>query len=193
MSLREDFWQCLIDIGFAPRQAKPDDLAFNANSENENVVKAIVASGLWPRICRVKTPRTQFHQTQGGAVEKENEAHELRFFDVRSDQRVFVHPSSSLFSATTFKSEFVAYFTKTLTSKLYIREVSEVGFCARHRPVLTVQQIPLYSILLFGGPISVNHVGGGLTIRTRVTEDDEGVDIKLKAWPRIGVLVNFLR
>ncbi|KZV88008.1 P-loop containing nucleoside triphosphate hydrolase protein [Exidia glandulosa HHB12029] len=177
-SLREDFWQCLVDIGFAPRHADPDDRAFNANSDNQNVVKAIIAAGLWPRICRVKTPRAQFQQTQGGTVEKENEAHELRFFDVRSDQRVFVHPGSSLFSATAFKSEFVAYFTKTLTSKLYIREVSEV---------------PLYSILLFGGPISVNHVGGGLIIRTRVADDDQGVDIKLKAWPRIGVLVNFLR
>lgn len=39
----------------------------------------------------------------------------------------------------------------------------------------------------------MNHVGGGLTIRTRVAADDEGVDIKLKAWPRIGVLVGFLR
>lgn len=76
----------------------------------------------------MKTPRTQFQQTQGGTVEKENEAHELRFFDVRSDQRVFIHPSSALFSATTYKSEFVAYFTKTLTSKLYIRDVSEVRY-----------------------------------------------------------------
>ncbi|EJD54594.1 P-loop containing nucleoside triphosphate hydrolase protein [Auricularia subglabra TFB-10046 SS5] len=177
-SLREDFWQCLVDIGFAPRQAKPSDAVFNTNSGQENVVKAIVAAGLWPRIAKVKTPRAQFQQTQGGTVEKENEASELRFFDLRSDQRVFVHPGSSLFSSTSFKSQFVAYFTKTLTSKLFIRDVSEV---------------PLYSILLFGGPITVNHVGGGLVIRTRVSDDDEGVDIKLKAWPRIGILVNFLR
>lgn len=182
-SLREDFWQCLIEIGFAPRHAKPEDPAFNLNSQNENTVKSMIAAGLWPRICRVKTPRTQFTQTQGGTVAKENEARELHFFDVRSDERVFIHPSSALFTVSTFKSDYVAYFTKilsskTLPAKVYIRDISE---------------IPLYSLLLFGGQITVNHVGGGLTIRTRAGDDDESIDIKLKAWPRIGVLVNFLR
>ncbi|KAH7100130.1 P-loop containing nucleoside triphosphate hydrolase protein [Auriculariales sp. MPI-PUGE-AT-0066] len=177
-SLTEDFWQCLVDIGFAARRASPGDPAYNLNSSNENVVKSIVAAGLWPRVAKVVPPKTQFQQTHGGTVEKENEASELRFFDVREDERVFVHPSSSLFSVNTFKSRFVAYFNKTLTSKLYIRDISEV---------------PLYSILLFGGPITVNHLGGGLTIKTKVVEEDQGADIKLKAWPRIGILVNFLR
>lgn len=180
-SLREDFWQCLVDIGFAPRRASPIDPAYNINSENENVVKSIVAAGLWPRVAKVVPPKTQFQQTQGGTVEKENEAHELRYFDVRKDERVFIHPGSALWSVSAFKSRFVAYFNKTQTSKLFIRDVSEV---------------PLYSILLFGGPITVNHLGGGLTIQTRVSGDEsDGApkDVKLKAWPRIGILVNFLR
>jgi len=45
----------------------------------------------------------------------------------------------------------------------------------------------MYALLLFGGPISVNHVAGGVTIRSK-----DGW-IKLKAWPRIGILVNQLR
>jgi ATP-dependent RNA helicase DHX57 len=45
----------------------------------------------------------------------------------------------------------------------------------------------MYALLLFGGPVTVNHVAGGLTINT-----SEG-PIKLKAWPRIGILVNQLR
>ena len=48
-------------------------------------------------------------------------------------------------------------------------------------------QVPIYALLLFGGPVSVNHVGGGLTIGTK------DAMVKLKAWPRIGVLVNHLR
>jgi ATP-dependent RNA helicase DHX57 len=48
-------------------------------------------------------------------------------------------------------------------------------------------KVPIYALLLFGGPVSVNHVAGGLTIST-----SEG-SIKLKAWPRIGILVNQLR
>jgi ATP-dependent RNA helicase DHX57 len=50
-----------------------------------------------------------------------------------------------------------------------------------------IAQVPLYALLLFGGPVSVNHVAGGLTVGTKTTY------IKLKAWPRIGVLVNQLR
>jgi hypothetical protein len=45
----------------------------------------------------------------------------------------------------------------------------------------------MYGLLLFGGPVSVDHVKGGLTVSAR-----DGA-IKLKAWPRIGVLVNQLR
>ena len=40
---------------------------------------------------------------------------------------------------------------------------------------------------MFGGPVSVNHVRGGVTI------GDKEHWIKLKAWPRIGVLANQLR
>lgn len=45
----------------------------------------------------------------------------------------------------------------------------------------------MYALLLFGGPVSVNHIAGGLTVGTKDTY------VKLKAWPRIGVLVNQLR
>lgn len=49
------------------------------------------------------------------------------------------------------------------------------------------QQVPLYALLLFGGQVSVNHVAGGISIVSKDTQ------IKLKAWPRIGILVNQLR
>lgn len=42
-------------------------------------------------------------------------------------------------------------------------------------------------MLLFGGPVTVNHAGGGLTV------GNKDAFVKLKAWPRIGVLVNQLR
>ena len=47
--------------------------------------------------------------------------------------------------------------------------------------------MPLYALLLFGGPVLVNHIAGGATVGSK----DGG--IKLKAWPRIGVLANQLR
>jgi len=48
-------------------------------------------------------------------------------------------------------------------------------------------EVPLYSLLLFGGKVVVNHVAGGITITNKENF------IRLKAWPRIGILVNQLR
>jgi hypothetical protein len=46
----------------------------------------------------------------------------------------------------------------------------------------------LYALLLFGGHITVDHVRGGLTVGGRV----EGT-LRLRAWPRIAILVQQLR
>lgn len=43
----------------------------------------------------------------------------------------------------------------------------------------------MYGLLLFGGSIQVNHVSGALKLGNSW--------INVKAWPRIGVLVNQLR
>lgn len=45
----------------------------------------------------------------------------------------------------------------------------------------------MYALLLFGGPVAVNHIRGGLTIGNKDSY------IKLAAIPRIGILVNQLR
>ena len=46
----------------------------------------------------------------------------------------------------------------------------------------------MYALLLFGGHIAVDHVRGGLTVGGRV----EGT-LRLRAWPRIAILVQQLR
>ena len=50
--------------------------------------------------------------------------------------------------------------------------------------VIDTGKVPVYAILLLGGTISVNHIGGGVTV---------GKVIKLRALPRIGVLATQLR
>ncbi len=50
------------------------------------------------------------------------------------------------------------------------------------------RKVPLYALLLFGGPIVVDHVRGGLTVGGRA----EGT-LRLRAWPRIAILVQQLR
>ncbi|KAH9948231.1 P-loop containing nucleoside triphosphate hydrolase protein [Amylocystis lapponica] len=172
-SLRQDFMSALSDLGFVPRSSAPDDALLNANSAHENLLKGVILGGLWPRVARVSLPRSaiKFDRVQAGTVQRDNSAREFRLYDLR-DGRVFLHPASVLFGETAWKAPFVAYFQKQLTSKVFLRDATEV---------------PIYALLLFGGPVVVNHIGGGLTIGSKDSW------IKLKAWPRIGVLVNQLR
>lgn len=104
-------------------------------------------------------------------MQRKNTAQEFKLYDM-SEGRVFLHPGSMMFSNAAWKSSFVAYFSKQATSKVFLRDATEV---------------PLYGLLLFGGPVSINHVAGGVTI------GNKEAFIRLRAWPRIGVLVNQLR
>lgn len=47
--------------------------------------------------------------------------------------------------------------------------------------------MPIYALLLFGGPVTVDHIRGGLTVGNQESF------VKLGADPRIGILVNKLR
>ncbi|KAL0951656.1 hypothetical protein HGRIS_008336 [Hohenbuehelia grisea] len=172
-TLRNEFVGVLADMGFIPLKLLPSDPAMNSNSSNTNLVKAIVLGGLWPRVARVHLPKgaIKFDKVQAGTVQRENTAKEYKMYDIRGP-RVFLHPASVLFGASAWKSPFLVYFHQYETSKVFLRDATEV---------------PMYALLLFGGAVSVNLVGGGVTI------GKQGEQLRLKAWPRIGVLVNQLR
>ncbi|KAF4606324.1 hypothetical protein EYR38_000377 [Pleurotus pulmonarius] len=173
-TVRHELIATLADIGFVPLQVSPDDPSLNTNSNKTNVLKAVVAGGLWPRVARVYLPTSaiKFDKVQAGSVQRDNSAKEFRFYDLKGE-RAFLHPSSILFTVAAWKSPIVAFFQQHKTSKSFLRSVTEV--------------VPVYGALLFGGPVSINHIAGGVTIQSTVGH------IKLKAWPRIGVLVNQLR
>lgn len=99
----------------------------------------------------------------------QHEAKEIKFFDQAG--RVFLHPTSILFSESNFKPGYLTYFTKTETSKVFLRDATEV---------------PLFGLLLFGGPITINHWAGGIMV-------GKAGEVKLKAGTRIGVLCSQLR
>ncbi|KAJ3802281.1 P-loop containing nucleoside triphosphate hydrolase protein [Lentinula aff. detonsa] len=172
-TLRRDYLGPLVTSGFVPFDSTPSSSELNTNSSEDNLIKAIILGGLWPRVARIHLPKSaiKFDKVQGGAVQRENTAKEFKIFDLR-EGRVFLHPSSVLFGHASWKSPFAVYFQKAMTTKIFLRDATEV---------------PVWSILLFGGPISINHVNGGLTVSTRDNK------IKLKAWPRIGILVNHIR
>lgn len=117
---------CLQDIGFVANYTKVSDDDMNTNSDNYNMLKAILLAGLWPRVARIEMPAATFNQVQGGTIQRENVASEVKYYDLASNERVFLHPSSTLFSATSFKSPFVAYWARVQTTKPFIRDVSDV-------------------------------------------------------------------
>jgi hypothetical protein len=167
-SLRQDFHGTLSDLGFVPFSSTPTTDYLNINSTNANLLKSIILGGLWSRVARIALPKASFERVQGGTILKDHEARDLKFFDPRGS-RVFLHPQSTLFSSSAFKSPYLAYFSKHETSKVFLRDATEV---------------PLYGILLFGGQVVADPLHGGLTVDRW---------IKMKSWTRIGVLVNQLR
>ncbi|OCF36386.1 ATP-dependent RNA helicase A [Kwoniella heveanensis BCC8398] len=167
-TLRSDFLSALSSIGFI--DAKPSEVAkFSVNAKIDNLVKGVIVGGLYPRIARIAMPRAQFERVQQGSIQKDHEAKEVKMFD--QSGRVFVHPSSVLFNESGFKSGYLAYFAKAETSKVFLRDATEV---------------PLYGLLLFGGNITINHWAGGIML---------GKDghVKMRAGTRIGVLCSQLR
>ncbi|PBL00719.1 P-loop containing nucleoside triphosphate hydrolase protein [Armillaria gallica] len=172
-NLRNDFLSSLISIGFIPLHSKSSSPSININSENISLLKAVILGGLWPRVARVNLPLSarKYDKVQGGTVQRENKAKEFKIYDLRNE-RVFLHPASVLFDFAAWRSQYVVFFTKVKTSKIFLRDATEV---------------PLYAMLLFGGTVSVNQIAGGISI-----DGKDGV-VKLKGWPRIGILVNHLR
>ncbi|KAF8167397.1 P-loop containing nucleoside triphosphate hydrolase protein [Crassisporium funariophilum] len=172
-SLRQDFVNSLVEIGFIPRDSTPSTPALNRGSDNINLVKGVMVGGLWPRVARVHLPkdRIKFDKVSAGTIQRENTAKEFKMYDLR-DGRVFLHPGSVLFGASVWKTPVLFYFHKYMTSKVFLRDASEV---------------PLYGLLLFGGKVTVNHIQGGLTIGHKDSF------IRVRAITRIGVLVNQLR
>lgn len=160
-------------------EARAGRHAADRHSGNTNLLRALLVAALWPGVARVDAPGERYAASATGAVLKEADARELHYFDER-DGRVFVHPGSALFSATQFKSNYVSVFAKSASGasgKTYIREVSEA---------------PLYGLLLFGGPLHVEHDIGGIAVSTG-TAPSADAWIKLRASPRIGVLCRQLR
>ncbi|KAI9472058.1 MAG: P-loop containing nucleoside triphosphate hydrolase protein [Benjaminiella poitrasii] len=161
-NLRRQYREALREIGFG--QSKEE------NADNMNLIKAVIFAGLNPNVAKIKLPDTKYDRLIAGTVEREKEAKEIKYF-TKEDGRVFLHPSSLLFSNNNYNTSFLTYFSKMTTSKTFIRDGTEV---------------PAYGILFFGGQINVDHLGRGLT----VGEEDW---IKFRSWARIGVLVNQLK
>ncbi|KAJ2860456.1 helicase, partial [Coemansia erecta] len=98
--------------------------------------------------------------------------------DKRTDQRLFIHPQSTLFAESKYPVPFITYFSLSSTdkankddNKVYVRDVTVPG---------------IYAILMLGPPLTVDH-------DNKVVSIGSSGALAVRAWPRIAVLVNQLR
>ena len=132
----------------------------------------------------MERPGTKYAETMEGAIEKDGNSRELKFFS-RGDEngssnlnkryhgiaeeRVFVHPASANFSIGNYSCPWLVYHELVRTSKPFLRDATE---CTS------------YALLLFGGKLDV-----------QASEELVIVDgyIRLSANARIGALIGGLR
>jgi ATP-dependent RNA helicase DHX57 len=118
-------------------------------------------------VAKIKLPDATYTSTIAGAVQDTVEAREVRFFE---KERVFVHPSSLLFGASSFAGKFLTFGAKQITSKPFIRNCST---------------LTTVGLLLFANDVTSEPHG----LKTTIGD----IDYKLKAFPKLAVLIRSMK
>ena len=147
------------------------------NANSWRILRTCAVSAMAPgQLVRVQRPSTKYSSTAEGAMEKDGVAKELKFFvriggsdATHQEERVFIHPSSALFSVGNFSCPWLVFNSMVKTSKPFLRDATECS---------------AYSLLLFGGPLEVEARNNLIVV---------GGWAKLSANPRIGALIRGLR
>ncbi|RMJ27521.1 DEAD DEAH box helicase [Aspergillus sp. HF37] len=169
-SNRAQFLSSLKDTGILPVNYSDSDASWNRNSGNRNLLRALIAGAFQPQVAQISFPDKKFASSMTGTVEVDPDARTIKYFN-QENGRVFIHPSSILFSSQSYSgaAAYLSYFTKMATSKVFIRDLTPFN---------------AYSLLLFCGSIDLDTMGRGLIV--------DGW-LRLRGWARIGVLVSRLR
>jgi ATP-dependent RNA helicase DHX57 len=167
----------LSTAGFPPSQDS------DRNSQSWRVLRTCAVAAMAPgQLVRVVRPATKYDDTAEGALLRDGEAREHQFFlrvdghegnveddRNRKDERVYIHPSSAMFSIGNFSCPWLVFHSMVRTSKPYLRDVTECS---------------AYGLLLFGGK---------LTVETRNNLIIVDSWVRLSANARIGALIQGLR
>ncbi|KAI9373677.1 P-loop containing nucleoside triphosphate hydrolase protein [Aspergillus egyptiacus] len=175
-SNRAQFLTALKDAAILPvdysdsNPIYPSFARLNRNASNRSLLRALIAGAFQPQIARIAFPDKKFASSVTGTVEVDPDARTIKYFN-QENGRVFIHPSSLLFTAQSYTNAaaYLSYFTKMETSKVFIRDLTPFN---------------AFSLLLFCGSIDLDTTGRGLIV--------DGW-LRLRGWARIGVLVSRLR
>jgi hypothetical protein len=175
-STRTSYISALQEAGLIPSTSSTDITRLSKYSSDESLVRSLVGAALYPNVARIVLPATKYEKLSSGSLALDPEAKTIKFFSSTEcsddrDERVFIHPGSTLFSAISFidNSPFAAFFTRVQTSKIFLRDVTPVNSFA--------------VMLLCGDKIEIDHLGRGVRVR----------GLRIKAWARIGTLIAILR
>lgn len=80
VQLRHEYLNALSDVGFIPFRASASSATFNENAANEHLLKAIIFAGTG-RLVKVKLPPATFDKGSSGAIERDRESREVKFFE----------------------------------------------------------------------------------------------------------------
>ncbi|KAJ4362363.1 putative ATP-dependent RNA helicase ucp12 [Neocucurbitaria cava] len=151
-SNRSQYLSALKEISFIPAtyssSSTTSSSVYNKHNTNDALLRALIAASFAPQIARIQLPDKKFAAGLAGAVELDPEARQIKYFN-HTNGRVFVHPSSTLFShqlTLPSNAAFIAYFNKMATSKVFIRDITPFN---------------AYSLLMFAGEIQVDTLGRG--------------------------------
>eukprot|EP00041_Stephanoeca_diplocostata_P021833 m.515906 g.515906 ORF g.515906 m.515906 type:complete len:168 (+) comp21924_c0_seq10:65-568(+) len=140
---------CCTTVLSRRRRKEQEKQAPNATNSNENaanteLVKAVLVAGLYPNIVKIEMPPPQ--ATRGGrkgskAAPKPPKLKTRKLWESHApEEAVQIHPSSVLYSCTTFSQPFLTFHEKVKTSAVYVRDGTVVS---------------PFALLLFGGDIQV--------------------------------------
>lgn len=213
-STRLDLLSNLQEIGFVPRNyGKTNGVhPLDAHAPETSLLRGLLTASLWPSLIRIAHPETKYNQSSSGTVARESEAKQVKFFDNNSGGdggggRIFLHPSSILFSRNSFDASHLVVFQKASAGAQAAKSRSS-GPSQQQRSEEKVYmrdatESPVYSLLLLCGKLKIHHLKGGISIsnaaqqsnpdaNTNADADGEGF-IRLRAPARIGVLSSQLR
>lgn len=149
------------------------------NAQSWRVLRTCAVASMAPeQLVRVYRPSAKYEETAEGARSKEGEAKGHKFFirpdnteagEKPTEERVFIHPSSAMFSVGTYSCPWLVFHSMIRTSKPFLRDATECS---------------AYALLLFGGSLTVE-------ARNSVIHIDGWT--RLSANARIGALIQGLR
>ncbi|XP_021366519.1 ATP-dependent RNA helicase DHX36-like isoform X2 [Mizuhopecten yessoensis] len=122
----------------------PSDRSVNMNSDNENLVKAVICAGLYPNVAKLFKKNIQKYR-------------QVPFLLNGERNKVYLHPASVNNSNRNFNSSWFIYHKKMKTAQVYLYDTSMVS---------------PYPLLFFGGEIGTHRESMDGDMRTKITIDN---------------------